>query len=401
VSKTSATVASAAVQGASARLLKRLRESTLGHRVAGWLERRSQSPLQAAERALSQARYTEAVTILKAVASQGEAQAQWLLGQCYESGAGTLQNPTAAVRSYLQAANNGLLAAQARLGEIYLTGLSAPGVATDAALQRIAADTPRPTLFQQLYREGMAVQPDPAAAAHWSRKAATAGDPAAAARLAHQYASGLGLEPSLSEAEHWFLKAGKAGHATGQLGLGLLYAGHYGPYATPAEAVNWLELASNQGNPIAKAFKGVSYYPFNDAFRVSATFTPDLKLPPRVFRTSRGTDKQFYHAGEAHFKLQGKDVTLPFYTGSNKPGDVKDMSAFYTDKLTGKGAYGAGRYVDVAGFGTFPPKTITIDFNQAYNPNCARSKHFTCPVAVDDIGLAMTAGEKDPHYHGP
>ena len=26
-----------------------------------------------------------------------------------------------------------------------------------------------------------------------------------------------------------------------------------------------------------------------------------------------------------------------------------------------------------------------IDFNNAYNPNCARSAHFTCPVAIDNI----------------
>ena len=173
------------------------------------------------------------------------------------------------------------------------------------------------------------------------------------------------------------------------------------PTQVGANVMGWRLFLYNQRSPIAKAFKGVSYYPFNAAFRVSATFTPDLQLPPKVFRTSRGTDKQFYHAGEAHFKLMGKDVTLPFYTGSNKPGDVNDMTAFYTDRLTGKGAYGAGRYVDVAGFGAFPPRTITIDFNQAYNPNCARSKHFTCPVAVDDIALVMTAGERDPHYHGP
>ena len=173
------------------------------------------------------------------------------------------------------------------------------------------------------------------------------------------------------------------------------------PTQVGANVMGWRLFVYNQHFADAANFKGVTYYPFNPAFRVTATFTPDLKLPPRVFRTSRGTDKQFYHAGEAHFTLQGKAITLPFYTGSNKPGEVKDMSAFYTDKLTGKGAYGAGRYVDVAGFGKYPPGQVTIDFNQAYNPNCARSRHFTCPVAVDEIPVAMTAGEKDPHYHGP
>jgi uncharacterized protein (DUF1684 family) len=159
----------------------------------------------------------------------------------------------------------------------------------------------------------------------------------------------------------------------------------------------WRIFVYNQQNPVAKNFRGVSYYPFDPAFRVTARFTPDAKLPSRVFRTSRGTDKQFYHAGDAVFTLKGKTITLPFYAESDDPKQVKDMSAFYTDALTGKGAYGSGRYVDVVDFGKFPPARVLIDFNQAYNPNCARSAHFTCPLATDTIALAMTAGERDPH----
>jgi uncharacterized protein (DUF1684 family) len=161
----------------------------------------------------------------------------------------------------------------------------------------------------------------------------------------------------------------------------------------------WRIFVFNQQNPTALNFKGVSYYPYDPAYRVTATFTPDPKRPARVFRTSRGTDKQFYHVGDAHFTLKGKQITLPFYADSNDPKQIADMSAFFTDDLTGKGAYGAGRYVDISNFGAFPPKTAVIDFNDAYNPNCARSAHFTCPVAVDNIALAMTAGERDPHMH--
>ncbi len=113
------------------------------------------------------------------------------------------------------------------------------------------------------------------------------------------------------------------------------------------------------------------------------------------FAPRAGTDKQFFHAGDAPYTLAGKTVTRPFYADDSRP--IKDMSAFYTDALTGKGAYGAGRYVDVEDFGKFPPRQVTIDFNQAYNPNCARSAFFTCPIATDAIGLAMAAGERDPH----
>lgn len=159
----------------------------------------------------------------------------------------------------------------------------------------------------------------------------------------------------------------------------------------------WRIFIYNQKNPAALNFKGVSYYPYDPAFRVSARFAADAKLPARVFLTSRGTRKQFFHAGDAHFTLAGKVVSLAFFVDDAK--QPSDMSAFYTDELSGAGAYAAGRYVDAEGFGKFPPQTVTIDFNNAYNPNCARSAHFTCPLAVDHIAVAMRAGERDPHPH--
>jgi uncharacterized protein (DUF1684 family) len=155
----------------------------------------------------------------------------------------------------------------------------------------------------------------------------------------------------------------------------------------------------NQQNLAIKAFKGVDYFPYNPAFIVTADFTPDPKLPPRNFITSRRTSKQFYHAGVAHFELRGKQFVLPFYTDTNDLRKITSLSAFFTDDLTGKGAYGAGRYVDAPDLKSFPPKQFKIDFNYAYNPNCARSAFFTCPVAVDHMALAVSAGERDPHLH--
>ncbi|HEY2033748.1 MAG TPA: DUF1684 domain-containing protein [Rhizomicrobium sp.] len=169
------------------------------------------------------------------------------------------------------------------------------------------------------------------------------------------------------------------------------------PTQVDAGVMGWRIFVFNQQNPDALNFKGVSYFPYDPAYRVTASFKPNPKRPPHVFRTSRGTDKQFYLVGEATFSLQGKTIVLPFYSGDNDPKKIADMSAFFTDDLTGKEAYGAGRYVDIDSFGAYPPKTVTIDFNDAYNPNCARSKHFTCPVAIDNIQLAMKAGEKNPH----
>jgi hypothetical protein len=169
------------------------------------------------------------------------------------------------------------------------------------------------------------------------------------------------------------------------------------PTQVGAGIPGWRVFLFNQDQPAAKIFTGVSYFPYDPAFKVAAGFVADPALPPRVFRTSRGTDKQFYHAGDATFALKGRKMTLPFYAESNKPAEITELSAFYTDGWTGKGTYGAGRYVDVDQFGRFPPAKVVIDFNFTYNPNCARSPYFTCPVAVDNVPIPVTAGERDPH----
>jgi uncharacterized protein (DUF1684 family) len=153
----------------------------------------------------------------------------------------------------------------------------------------------------------------------------------------------------------------------------------------------------NQKNPAVATFKGVDYFPYDPRFVVNADFTPDPRLPAHAFMTSRGTSKQFFRAGVARFVLRGQRFQLPFYTDTNVPGKITSMSAFFTDELTGKGVYGAGRYVEAPPLHAFPPKGFAINFNYAYNPNCARSAFFTCPVAFDHLAIAVTAGERDPH----
>lgn len=152
----------------------------------------------------------------------------------------------------------------------------------------------------------------------------------------------------------------------------------------------------NQKNKAAKEFKGLVYYPYDPGYVVTATFKPDPMRAPHAFRTSRGTEKRFYHAGDASFALKGKTYSLPFFTDSNDSSKMTNLSAFFTDGLTGKETYGAGRYIDIP-VASFPPKKFQIDFNYAYNPNCARSAYYTCPFAIDNLALDLRAGERDPH----
>lgn len=152
-------------------------------------------------------------------------------------------------------------------------------------------------------------------------------------------------------------------------------------------------FAFNQANPAAKAFTGLSYFPYDPAYKVEAAFTP-AKPEAVDFETSRGITKRFYHVGAARFTLKGAALSLPLYSEFAAGGG---KSAFFLDANSGKATYAAGRYVDAEAGAS--PETLTIDFNYAYNPNCARSPFYTCPLTKDRLAVAVDAGEKAPPSH--
>ena len=65
----------------------------------------------------------------------------------------------------------------------------------------------------------------------------------------------------------------------------------------------------------------------------------------------------------------------------------------FRDLTSAKTAYGGGRYIDF----NIPSSTnVKIDFNTAYNPYCAYSPRFYCPIPPKEnsLPIAIEAGEK-------
>ena len=66
----------------------------------------------------------------------------------------------------------------------------------------------------------------------------------------------------------------------------------------------------------------------------------------------------------------------------------------FRDATSGRDTYGAGRYLDLD-----EPEgdEIVVDFNLAYNPYCAYSEAYSCPLppAENWLKVAVTAGEKE------
>jgi uncharacterized protein len=115
--------------------------------------------VELAEQLHTEGRQADAASMFRQLAEGGDRQAQLRLGQLYERGEGVLQNFIEAVRWFRAAADQGCVPAMARLGEIYLTGLAPPNVATPAALQSLESGAGS-SLLKRLYPEGLAVAQD-------------------------------------------------------------------------------------------------------------------------------------------------------------------------------------------------------------------------------------------------
>ena len=80
-----------------------------------------------------------------------------------------------------------------------------------------------------------------------------------------------------------------------------------------------------------------------------------------------------------------------------EPGVPTDsVQIFFRDETSGRQTYELGRYLDIE---PFEEGRHLVDFNRAYNPACAYSPHYNCPVPPSENRLlvAIKAGEMTPH----
>jgi len=101
--------------------------------------------------------------------------------------------------------------------------------------------------------------------------------------------------------------------------------------------------------------------------------------------------------GYVELKKDDKVYKVNVYKAFSRTGEPY-YSIWFTDKTTGKETYGVGRYLDFD-YNPDPNFIYTIDFNKAYNPYCAYSYLFTCPVPREEdyIDMSIEAGEKNFH----
>lgn len=112
---------------------------------------------------------------------------------------------------------------------------------------------------------------------------------------------------------------------------------------------------------------------------------------------TKGESRPSILIGYLEFDFNGDTFKINIYKSFSRTGE-EYYSIWFTDKTTGKTTYGVGRYLDFE-LNENPDFVYTIDFNKAYNPYCAYSPLFTCPIPrkEDYIDLKIEAGEKNFH----
>lgn len=150
-----------------------------------------------------------------------------------------------------------------------------------------------------------------------------------------------------------------------------IFAGHHSPLE-PGER---------------STFTGLAYYEPNPDLVFRVAVEPIERIRIRV-QTSDGAERMHEKAGIARFEVAGEQVSLVLYD-TGQPGYFVP----FRDKTSGVDTYGAGRYLDIE-----PNRdgTVTIDFNLAYNPLCAYSDAYSCPLppAENWLSVQITAGER-------
>lgn len=137
-----------------------------------------------------------------------------------------------------------------------------------------------------------------------------------------------------------------------------------------------------------RSFAGLKYFDENPALVIHGRIDRNVE-PEEVSMATTGGDEQMYHRyGVVRLRVDGEPAEIFLYASD----DSDELFVPFRDATSGHETYGAGRYLEVHAHGD----DVTIDFNYAYNPNCAYDPAWSCPLPPREnwLKVPIRAGEK-------
>ena len=143
-------------------------------------------------------------------------------------------------------------------------------------------------------------------------------------------------------------------------------------------------------HPALRAFRGLTLFPLDQRWRIAGKFTPLPK--PRAFAspTQSGVAEEYEVLGSVNAAVAGAPYNLTAYWGGEH-----QLFITFADASSGEETYGF-RFLSANVDTT--TNSVVLDFNFAYNPDCAFSKFTTCPLPPPEnrIRAKVLAGERPP-----
>ena len=158
-------------------------------------------------------------------------------------------------------------------------------------------------------------------------------------------------------------------------------------------------FATSHESPLAHGkthtLKMLRYFPPDPKYKVH-TMLHKYDNPERVsMTTSKGTRQQFHRLGYFEFEIEGRTVKLQAYKSAER--ESNELFIPFKDGTSGKESYAAARYLDIE---EKPGNNYMIDFNYAYNPYCAYSEDYVCPLPPKENWLEVRILAGEMNYHG-
>jgi uncharacterized protein (DUF1684 family)/VanZ family protein len=146
-------------------------------------------------------------------------------------------------------------------------------------------------------------------------------------------------------------------------------------------------------------FEALDFFPIDNKFQVEAKLVRANAPAFFEFETSTSRRPEYRVWAIAYFSIDDLEYELTIYQ-SKKLMNTLEYGDYlflpFSDLTNGESTYYGGRYVDLR---IVEGDSIIIDFNKSYNPYCAYSDRYSCPLVPDNnkLDLYVTAGVKKFH----
>ncbi|KAF9127994.1 hypothetical protein BGW39_005440 [Mortierella sp. 14UC] len=287
----------------------------------------------------------DAIMQLTAKAKQGDMSAQVELGEEYFSGYedGLPQDSEAAMKWFLQAANQGHPAAQYYVGLMYYRGLGVPVDKQTAAEWFLKAANQKEVhsqvLLGEMYLHGQGIPEDPSRALQWLLPPANEGHAEAQYYIGCMYNDGTPLfSQDYSKAMEWYLKAAGQGHAGSQVKIGELYFNGHGVFLkNKATALMWFLKAAEQGDPRGQRLAGECYENVQHLQDYPKAIEWYLKAAQQGCQESQFAVGRMYEEGYRGVVEQDYSAALRWYLKAAKQGHIDAQVSLAKMYYQGKG----------------------------------------------------------------